>query len=244
MHGMNDIILHSGLCVDYNEISQDAEKMRLGMTRADYFEIDFEFLERKATLRLITNGQEAQKSHGLCQGTKPDIANLPAGEVYYVPVSAEGQFPMKYEQDGTIGLMTVKDGKIKEAVLVEGHAATVAAHNAKMKSDPATGEIGELGFGTQNLPVSGSDIQDEKRRGTVHVATGRSDHLGGDLTPDKFEDTGNATHDDILFAPHKTPEINVSEVRMIKNGTTRLIIENYQPSNFIQNLLAEPKRTG
>jgi hypothetical protein len=240
MHGMNDIILSSGLCVDYNEISEEAEKIRRGMTGAEYFEIDFDFLGRQATLRLITDGQEAQKSHGLCHGTDPDIANLPAGEVYYVPESAEGQFPMQYEKDpATIGLMTVVDGKISEAVLVEGNEATVASHNAKMKSDPVTGEIGELGFGTQTLPVSGSDIQDEKRRGTVHVATGRSDHLGGDLTPDKFEEAGNATHDDILFAPHKTPKINVSEVRMVKSGETQIIIQNYEPSDFINGLLAK-----
>jgi hypothetical protein len=31
------------------------------------------------------------------------------------------------------------------------------------------------------------DIQDEKILGTLHVATGRSDHLGGHLTPDKFK---------------------------------------------------------
>ena len=49
-----------------------------------------------------------------------------------------------------------------------------------------TGELGELGFGTQELPVSGRDIQDEKILGTMHVATGRSDHLGGTLTPDRF----------------------------------------------------------
>ena len=76
-----------------------------------------------------------------------------------------------------------------------------------LKADPVTGELGELGFGTQVLPVSGQDIQDEKILGTIHVATGRSDHLGGPLTPDNFADARNATHDDILFAPHKTPEV-------------------------------------
>jgi len=37
------------------------------------------------TVRLQLNGQEAQKSHGLCRGLTPDVANLPAGEVYFVP---------------------------------------------------------------------------------------------------------------------------------------------------------------
>ena len=48
---------------------------------------------------------------------------------------------------------------------------TIDAHNAKLASDPVTGELGELGFGTQRLPVSGRDIQDEKILGTLHVAS-------------------------------------------------------------------------
>jgi leucyl aminopeptidase (aminopeptidase T) len=164
------------------------------------------------------------------------VANLPAGEIYYVPTGAKGAFPMRYE-DGTIGLMQVSGGRIQRAELLNGDPETVAAHNAKLASDPVTGELGELGFGTQILPVSGRDIQDEKIRGTIHVATGRSDHLGGSLTPDKFAEHLNATHDDILFAPHKTPEIWVTQARMFRDGKTTVLIENYEPSDYIRGLL-------
>ena len=68
------------------------------------------------------------------------------------------------------------------------------------------------------LPFSGRDIQDEKILGTIHVATGRSDHLGGKLTPKDFASRENATHDDILFAPHKTPEIRLLQARMLRDG--------------------------
>ncbi|MGC4013188.1 MAG: hypothetical protein QM755_01535 [Luteolibacter sp.] len=83
-----------------------------------------------------------------------------------------------------------------------------------------TGTLGELGFGTQVLPVSGADIQDEKVLGTCHLATGRDDHLGGDIVPDMFKKHENSTHDDILFAPHKTPNFNIKQVRM-KRGDQR-----------------------
>lgn len=233
---MNDIIINSGLSVDYNVVSAKAEKFRLELTRSDKVEIDFDFCGRKHTLTLLCNGQEAQKSHGLCLGTDPDVANLPAGEVYFVPESAEGEFPMRYA-DGTIGLMHVSDGRIRRAVLVRGNQSTIDEHNRKIESDPVTGEIGELGFGTQILPVSGRDIQDEKILGTLHVATGRSDHLGGSLTPDKFASRGNATHDDILFSPTKTPEINVPQVRAYRNGTELVVMENYQPSRHILEVM-------
>ena len=237
LHGLNDIILKTGLSVDYNEVSRKAEKLRLGLTHADKFEIDFETAGQKQMLTLSCARQEAQKSHGLCRGEKPDVANLPAGEVYFVPESAEGTFPMRYE-DGTLGLMSVSDGRVQRASLLSGKAETVEAHNRKLKSDPVTGEIGELGFGTQELPHSGRDIQDEKILGTLHVATGRSDHLGGKLTPDKFANAKNATHDDILFSPGKTPEIRVTQVRMFRNGQKEIVIENYQPSAYLRRLLA------
>ena len=236
LHGLNEIILASGLAVDYNEVSKEAEKLRLGLTKADWFEVDYEVFDRKYTLKLICNQQEAQKSHGLCRGTEPDVANLPAGEVYYVPEGAEGQFPLRYET-GTLALMDVKGGRIQQATLIRGEQAEVDAHNAKLKSDPVTGEIGELGFGTQDLPVSGRDIQDEKVLGTMHVATGRSDHLGGHLVPGLFKEAKNATHDDILFSPAKTPEIEVTQVRMRRDGKTVVVLEHYQPAPYLLDLL-------
>ena len=236
LHGLNEIILNSGLAVDYNEVSKKAEILRLGLTKADWFEVDFKVGETTYTLKLITNQQEAQKSHGLCRGTEPDVANLPAGEVYYVPEGAEGQFPMRYE-DGTLALMDVSKGRIQKATIIRGDIDEVDGHNAKLLSDPVTGEIGELGFGTQDLPVSGRDIQDEKVLGTMHVATGRSDHLGGHLVPGLFKNAKNATHDDILFSPAKTPEITVTQVRMRRDGRTEVVLENYQPAAYLLNLL-------
>jgi aminopeptidase len=237
LHGVNDIILGSGLAVDYDDVSRDAEKLRLGMTKADWVEIDFLHDGKTHTLHLDLGQQEAQKSHGLCRGDEPDVANLPAGEIYFVPTGASGAFPMKYE-DGTIGLMHVAGGRITKAELLTGSAETVKVHNEKLGTDPVTGELGELGFGTQLLPFSGRDIQDEKVRGTIHVATGRSDHLGGDLTPEKFANHKNATHDDILFAPHKTPEILVTQARMQRNGEVKILIENFEPSEYLNGLLA------
>ena len=42
LHGLNQIILDTGLSVNYQEVSDEAEKLRLALTQADYFEIDFE----------------------------------------------------------------------------------------------------------------------------------------------------------------------------------------------------------
>ena len=47
----------------------------------------------------------------------------------------------------------------------------------------------------------------------------------------------NATHDDILFAPQKTPEIGVKQVRMLRDGKVAVLIENYEPSQYLNSLL-------
>jgi len=240
LHGLNEIIVRTGLSVDYNQVSREAEKLRLGLTHADAFEIDFETGGQRHTLKLLCGQQEAQKSHGLARGGSPDVVNLPAGEVYYVPTGAEGFFPLRYE-DGTIGIMEVAKGRIRRATLLQGQASVIDAHNQKLADDPVVGELGELGFGTQELPPAGRDIQDEKILGTLHVATGRSDHLGGKLTPDKFANPRNATHDDILFSPTKTPEINVPQVRMYRGGEVTVVIENYKPAAYLRKLLAEER---
>ncbi|MBC8189806.1 MAG: hypothetical protein H8E75_05175 [Puniceicoccaceae bacterium] len=236
LHGLNQIILDTGLSVDYDLVSEEAEKLRLGLTHADRFEIDFEVEKKVYTLVLHTNGQEAQKSHGLCPPGKPDVANLPAGEVYFVPESAEGVFPFKYDES-TIGLLHVKDGKIHKSQFVYGDYAEIEDHNRRLKEDPMIGAIGELGFGTQVLPFSGRDIQDEKILGTIHVATGRDDHLGGKITPDLFKERKNASHDDVLYAPHKTPEIRLQQARMYRGAQTEVLIEHYKPSSYMVALL-------
>ncbi len=238
LHGLNDIILNSGLAVDYHEVSGDTERLRVALTNADSIEIDFALEDgRVLTAWLGLNGQDAQKSHGLCLGKTPDIANLPAGEVYFVPSDARGQFPMKYE-DGTLGVLEVQDRCIIHSTLIQGNQATIDAHNTRLADDPMTGTLGELGFGTQVLPVSGADIQDEKVLGTCHLATGRDDHLGGDILPSMFKKHENSTHDDILFAPHKTPNFNISQVRMKRGNQREVLIENFRPARYLMDALA------
>ncbi len=238
LHGLNDIILSSGLAVDYHEVSADSERLRAALSNADSIEIDFTLEDgRVLTAWLGLDGQDAQKSHGLCIGKTPDIANLPAGEVYFVPADARGHFPMKYE-DGTLGVLEVENRCIIRSTLIEGNQATIDAHNARLADDPMTGTLGELGFGTQVLPVSGADIQDEKVLGTCHLATGRDDHLGGDILPSMFKKHENSTHDDILFAPHKTPNFNISQVRMRRGNQHEILIENFRPARYLIEALA------
>lgn len=235
MHGCNETILRSGLARNYEEVSQKAERFRQAVTKSERVVVEFETVGKKQRLDLELGRQEAQKSHGLCR-TPGEIANLPAGEIYWVPTGAEGQFPLKLKEDGTLAVMDVSGGRIKNGQLVRGNAKTLEDALEKFRNDPATGQIGELGLGTQVLPVAGADIQDEKILGTMHVATGRDDHLGGHIGPAEFKHKENATHEDILFAPHKTPEVKLNGVWMHKGGEDVLLIKDYQPTEFVKKV--------
>jgi hypothetical protein len=235
MHGCNETILRTGLARNYAEVSAKAERFRQALTRCDKVTLEFETLGQTYRLMLELGRQDAQKSHGLCH-VPGEIANLPAGEIYWVPTGAQGQFPMKFKEDGTLALMDVTGLRIRQASLLRGNPATLQSALDLFQADPATGQLGELGLGTQVLPVAGADIQDEKILGTVHVATGRDDHLGGDLGPSKFKDRRHATHEDILFAPHKTPEINLKGAWMHKDGKEVLLIKDYQPTEFVKQV--------
>jgi hypothetical protein len=235
MHGCNQVILETGLSRDYNEVSVKAERFRQAVTACDKVEIEFGVDGIAYSLTLDLGAQEAQKSHGLCPDAG-DVANLPAGEIYWVPASAHGQMPMVFKEDRTVALMEVRNGRIESGKLLRGNQDTLDRALATYKEDPATGHLGELGLGTQQLPVAGADIQDEKILGTFHVATGRDDHLGGKVDAKSFKQAKNATHEDILFAPHKTPEIGVNGVWMHKDGQKVMLLQNYQPTDFVRRV--------
>ncbi|MFQ5843481.1 MAG: hypothetical protein ACE5JG_00670 [Planctomycetota bacterium] len=235
MHGVNDRILATGLAVDYEQVSARAERLRRALTRADRMRMEWRVRGASLALDVHLGGQEAQKSHGLVR-ERGDVANLPAGEVYYVPVGADGLMPRQFEDAAeTIAVFEVQDGLVSGLrELVRGDRKTAEDFLRIVESDPNAGRITELGLGTQDLPFAGSDIQDEKILGTAHVATGRSDHLGGDVDSAAFRDPRNASHNDILYTPRKTPEVELTRVTMIRNGEETPIVEGYRPTAFLR----------
>jgi len=238
LHGTNDRILASGLAVDYNEVSARAERLRTAISGAETLTLEWHVNGKDVALEIGAKDREMQKSHGLVHEIG-DVANLPAGEVYYIPQDANGLLPQQFEDEQeTIAIFEVKDRAIVGVnEFVRGDEKLVNDYMQVIQEDPNAGQITELGIGTQNLPWAYADIQDEKILGTAHVATGRSDHLGGDIDSSHFKNKRNASHNDILFTPEKTPDVELRRVTMNKDGKTTTIVENYEPSDFIRPLL-------
>ena len=114
MHGLNEIILRTGLAVDYNEVSRNAEKLRLGLTRADYFEIDFSVSARSTRSPCNAAGRRPKRATASAAAKSPMWPICPRAKFILCREGAEGDFPLRYE-DGTIGLMQVSGGRIQKA---------------------------------------------------------------------------------------------------------------------------------
>jgi leucyl aminopeptidase (aminopeptidase T) len=114
------------------------------------------------------------------------MSNLPAGEVFISPETADGTFVV----DGTMmphGLLA--EGQTLEFEVEDGSVTEISDDAVREEIEAATEEVGqdaynlaELGIGT-NVGVTelvGSVLLDEKAAGTVHIAIGDDHAIGGD----------------------------------------------------------------
>ena len=115
-----------------------------------------------------------------------DFSNLPAGEVFIAPLEGTGNGVMAV--DGSfagLGLMkkpliiTVKDGY---AVKFEGYKADDLQKLLEPNGKDAT-SLAEFGIGTNDrAQLCGSPLEDEKVIGTIHLALGDNQTMGGQVS--------------------------------------------------------------
>jgi len=115
-----------------------------------------------------------------------DFSNLPAGEVFVSPETADGT----YVVDGTMRPHGRLDGRELRFEVADGQVTHISDDAVREQVEAAAGEVGdaahnlaELGVGT-NVAVTdlvGSVLLDEKAAGTVHLAIGDDAGIGGDV---------------------------------------------------------------
>ncbi|ELY56688.1 aminopeptidase [Natronolimnohabitans innermongolicus] len=180
--GITEDVFTTGLEADYESIAAHCEDVREQVDGADEIRVT---TPAGTDITFGIGDREWLSDTGIVH--EPGrMSNLPAGEVFVSPETADGTFVV----DGTIrphglledgqeltfevedGLVThVSDDEIRETV--EGAAEDVgdAAYN-----------LAELGIGT-NVAVTelvGSVLLDEKAGGTVHIAIGDNAGIGGE----------------------------------------------------------------
>lgn len=144
--------------------------------------------------------------------------NLPSGETYIVPYEGEsgvnsqtaGQLPVQTETS-----LLVFDIRENQAVAVTGSGPDLSEEQAHLARVPAYGNMAELGFGVLGdfgLSPIKEILLDEKLG--FHVAFGRSDHFGGQVSPAHFPSAADVIHLDRIYIPSTQPRISIARLTL------------------------------
>jgi len=180
--GITEDVFTTGLDADYDSIAAHCEAVREQVADADEIRVT---TDAGTDITFGVGDREWLADTGIVH-EPGEMSNLPAGEVFISPETADGTFVV----DGTMrphglleeghrltfevedGLVThISDDEIRETV-----------ENAADEVGDAAYNLAELGIGT-NVAVTelvGSVLLDEKAGGTVHIAIGDDAGIGGD----------------------------------------------------------------
>ena len=105
---------------------------------------------------------------------------------------------------------------------------TSRAEAAHLKSEPALGNLAELGLGVLGdfgIKPIGELLLDEKLG--LHIAFGRSDHFGGHVGPDRFSAPDKVLHIDRVYIEAFQPRVMVERaVLHMNDGGTILLMRD------------------
>jgi leucyl aminopeptidase (aminopeptidase T) len=178
--GITEEVFTTGLDADYEAIGAECAAMLDQVADAEELRVTTEL---GTDITFSPGEREWREDTGLVHEAGA-MSNLPAGEVFVSPETADGT----YVVDGTMMPHGLLDEPI-EFEVEDGQVTRISDDDVREQVETAAEEVGdaaynlaELGIGT-NLAVTelvGSVLLDEKAGGTVHVAIGDDAGIGGD----------------------------------------------------------------
>lgn len=178
MPGITEDIFKRAIPVDYEEMKKITLKLKKLMDKTNDVRIT---TDKGTNIKLSIKGRKSIPDYGDIS-KKGSFDNLPSGECFIAPIenSADGAFVV----DASMGT-----GKLKEPIRIifeKGMAVRFLGKEAgKVKSlfkgmPKKAFTIAELGIGTNpKAKISGKTLEDEKVRGTFHIALGNNIGFGG-----------------------------------------------------------------
>ncbi|RQG95169.1 aminopeptidase [Natrarchaeobius chitinivorans] len=180
--GITEEVFVTGLDADYDRIREECERTLERVGDAEEVRVT---TDRGTDITFTIGDREWHDDTGDVSESG-SFSNLPAGEVFVSPESADG----RYVVDGTMrphGLLEA--GQELEFVVEDGYVTEISDDEIRAQVEEAAEEAGdaaynlaELGIGT-NVGVTdlvGSVLLDEKAAGTVHIAIGDNAGIGGE----------------------------------------------------------------
>jgi hypothetical protein len=193
----------TALAADYSRVADRVHILAARLDRAKGAVITFS-TQQQLYVDLRHRNAYADDGQLHADKTGERVINLPSGEAYIAPYEGEiaGE-PSRTEgiipilSNGTLVVVQVEENRVLNVV---GGGPDAAELREWFAVDPARTNVAELGLGANDRAVvTGNVLEDEKVFG-VHLAGGRSDHIGGTVGPDDFRDSANIVHQDIVYA--------------------------------------------
>ena len=139
--------------------------------------------EAGTNISFETGGRPAKANDGRII-FKGAFGNLPAGEAYMAPLEETAQGVIAVDGSFALGglcaeplVFIVRKGKVVE---VKTHPVAADLERLFEKYGAAARNIAEFGVGTlDSAIISGNTLEDEKVKGTIHLAVGDNASMGG-----------------------------------------------------------------
>lgn len=201
------------LSVDVSLLDLRTRKLAKALTDAHWASLDFDVLGRHYSLTLDLRYRMGFASSGRFRHNG-QTGNLPGGEAYIVPYEGEkigivsmteGILPVSHE--GDIALCEVSENRV---VCIDGRSAWAESLRKSIEEEPARANVAELGLGILgewDIRPVGYALHDELLG--IHVALGRSEHIGGVTSPADFKSPGHVQHVDYIFHHSIMPAIRI-----------------------------------
>jgi leucyl aminopeptidase (aminopeptidase T) len=180
--GITREVFTTGLDADYDLIRQHCDAVLEQVRDAEEIRVT---TPSGTDITVVPGDREWREDTGIVHQSG-DFSNLPAGEVFVSPETADGT----YVVDGTMmPHELLADGQTLEFEVEDGYVTSISDAAVREQVEAAAAEVGrdaynlaELGIGT-NVAVDhlvGSVLLDEKAAGTVHLAIGDDASIGGE----------------------------------------------------------------
>ncbi len=180
--GITDDVFMTGMDADYGRIREECARVHEQVAGAEEVRVT----SPQGTDVTVEPGSRAWHEDTGVVHEPGGMTNLPAGEVYVSPETADGtvvvdgtMMPHGRLEDGTVEF-TVEGGQVTD---IADDALREEVEQAAAEAGEAAYNLAELGVGT-NVAVTdlvGSVLLDEKAAGTVHLAIGDDHGIGGDV---------------------------------------------------------------
>jgi leucyl aminopeptidase (aminopeptidase T) len=127
------------------------------------------------------------------------LRNFPSGEVFVVPNESSesrtnGQIPVNFGDETAVFVV-----ERNQIVDVRGDGRMAAQKRWEFKEEQALANIAEVALGCNDKAVVTGNVLEDEKAG-FHWAYGRSDFLGGTVSPQHFSAPDKVLHQDIVYA--------------------------------------------